>query len=125
MSGVQAALAALSGSGGGGGGGAPNAMAWSNPFGFTLASTQALTISGVGPGTAAITATNSGGAALSYFHNGISTLYSGAFTVGDGDTLGWSLLNLTAAPKGGTIVVSSGSFTVGTFTYVVRGNNYF
>jgi hypothetical protein len=124
-----AVLATVNGpSGGGGGGGTgdpPDALSWSNAFGFTLASTQALTIAGVGSGTAPITATNSGGAALSHIQNGVSTLYTGAFQVADGDTLGWSLLNLTGGTEAGTVVVSSGAFTVATFTYTVRGNNNF
>jgi hypothetical protein len=120
-----AVLATVGGSGGGGGGAPPDALAWTNPYGSTLASTQALTIAGIGPGTAPITATNSGGAALSSIQNGVSTLYTGAFTVSDGDTLGWSLLNLTSSTETGTVVVSSGAFTVGTFIYVVLGNNDF
>jgi hypothetical protein len=100
-------------------------MAWSDAFGFTLASTQVLTVSGVGSGTAPITATNSGSASLSYIQNGVSTLYAGAFLVADGDTLGWSLLNPTSSTETGTVVASSGSSSVGSFTYVVRGNNNF
>ncbi len=118
-----AVVATVGGGGGGGGAGTPDALAWTNPYGFTLASTQALTIAGIGSGTAPISATNSGGAGLSYILNGTSTSYTGAFTVSDGDTLGWSVLNLTSSTETGTVVVSSGTFTVGAFVYVVRGNN--
>jgi hypothetical protein len=111
--------------GGGGGGNHPHALAWNNPYGFTLASTQTLMIAGIGSGTAPIAATNSGGAVLSSILNGTSGLYTGAFTVRDGDMLGWSLLNVTSSTETGTIVVSSGSFEVGAFTYVVRGSNDF
>ncbi len=121
-----AILATISAGGAGAGtGGAPDAMAWSNPYGFTLVATQALTVAGIGAGAASIAATNSGGATLSYIHNGVSTLYTGAFAVSDGDTLAWSLLNLSSSTLTGTVAVSSGSSPVGTFTYVVRGNNNF
>lgn len=112
------------GGGGGGSGNHPNALSWSNPYGYTTASTQVLTVSGVGTGSAPITTTNSGAAPLNYILNGDSIRYAGAFLVSDGDTLGWSLLNLTSSTETGNVVVSSGTFTVGAFAYVVRGNNY-
>ena len=125
MTGAVFAFAGAAQSAGGGAGNHPNAMAWTNPYGSTIASTQVLTVSGVGGGTAPITATSTGGAVLSYLKNGVSTVYTGAFTVSDGDTLGWSLLNLTTGTESGTVAVSSGAFAVSTFTYVVRGNTYF
>ena len=119
-----AVLAAAAGGGGvGGNGGSPNAMAWSNPFGETLASTQSLTVSGIGGGTAPISATNSGPASLSYILNGASTSYTGAFSVADGDTLAWAVLNLGVGRLAGTVVVTSTTFAVDTFSYVVLGNN--
>ena len=108
--------------GAGGSGNHPNALSWSNPYGYTTASTQVLAISGVGSGSVPITATNSGAAPLNYILNGDSVRYAGAFLVSDGDTLGWSLLNLTSSTETGSVVVSSGTFTVGAFAYVVRGN---
>jgi hypothetical protein len=110
------------GGGGGGSGNHPNALSWSNPYGFTIASTQVLTISGVGTGSAPIATTNSGVALLTCVLNGDSFRYTGAFLVSDGDTLGWSLLNLTSSTETGSVVVSSGTFTVDVFAYVVRGN---
>ena len=110
---------------GAGAGGAPGPLAWSNPYGSTMASTQALTIAGVGGGAAPVTASNTGGAMLSYVRNGVSTPYTGAFTVSDGDSLAWTLLNLTTSTRSGTVAVTSGAVTVGTFSYVVRGNTYF
>ena len=128
MTGIVAALAGSTQGAGGGGGGAgnhPNALAWTNPFNPTIASTQILTIAGVGGGIAPITAVKTGAAGLKYTLNGVFASYSGAFNVSDGDTLGWSLLNLTTSTESGTVVVSSGAFTISTFTYVVGGNNYF
>ncbi len=130
MSGASLMLNALGGASGGGGGGGgfgnhPNALAWSNVFGATSASTQVLTIVGVGGGTAPITVTNSGSATLFYTQNGVSMAYTGSFNVSDADTLGWWLLNLTIGTKSGTITVSSGAFIVGTYNYVITGNNNF
>jgi hypothetical protein len=123
-------LAATGGASGGGGGGGgfgnhPNAMAWSNLYGSGSGATQFLTVSGVGGGTAPITIANSGAALVYYNHDGIASLYTGGFTVADGDTLGWFVLNYAPGLKSGTITVSSGAFTVGAFTYVIAGNNYF
>lgn len=111
--------------GAGGSGGTPDALDWNNIYANGVGSTQSLTIAGVGSGSSSITATNSGSAALSYNLNGTTHVYSGAFDVSDGNTLSWFLINLTTSTKSGTVVVSSGSSTLSTFTYVVTGNNYF
>ena len=126
MSGAIMALAGASnGAGGGGTGNHPNAMAWSNIFSFGIGATQFLKITGVGGGIATLTATNSGSGVLLYTKDSASIAYTGGFTVADADTLGWSVLNYGVVGASGTITVSCGSFTVGTFTYVVKGNNYF
>jgi hypothetical protein len=127
MSGAIMALAgASSGAGGGGGSGNhPNALVWSNIYSRGYGATQILNISGIGGGTATLTTTNSGGGSLFAIHNGISTIYTGGFAVADADTLGWSILNLTTVTVSGTITVSCGAVTVGTFTFVAQGNNFF
>jgi len=125
MTGAVFAFAGSPQSAGGGWGDHPSAMPWTNIYSSSQGATQILTVAGVGGGYAPIVATNSGSAALFYTHNGVSTAYAGPFNVSDGDTLGWWLLNLTTGAESGTIVVSSGAFTVSTFTYVIRGNNYF
>ena len=128
MSGAIMALAGASNGASGGGGGSgnhPNALAWNNIYNRGYGATQILNISGVGGGTATITVTNSGTGTLFTIHNSASTIYTGGFTVADADTLGWSILNLTGVTVSGTVTVSCGAFTIGTFTYVAQGNNFF
>ena len=119
-------LAALVGAGSGSAGGAvPHAMAWNNIFAGTQGSTQILTVAGIGGGVAPITASLSGSGTLFYTLNGAAVAYTGAFNVSDGDTLGWSILNVGTSTYSGTATIKSGSTTISTFTYTVRGANFY
>ncbi len=101
---------------------APAAMAWSNCFGQIVASTNVLTVSVAGGAKATITASLTGTGELVAILNGKWTPYTGAFNVSNGDTLGWSILIGSSGATSGTVTVKSagGTFTVGTFTYVVK-----
>ncbi|MHB8529191.1 MAG: hypothetical protein ACYC8V_06730 [Caulobacteraceae bacterium] len=123
---VAATLGAPTQAGGGGGasGAHPNAMAWSNIYAAGLGSTQTLTVAGVVAGPATITASRTGTAIMSCTLNGAPATYGGGFTVSNGDTISWTMDNVTGSTKSGTVTVTSagGTFTVGTFTYVLTGN---
>lgn len=106
----------------GGSGVAPSAMAWNNCFGEIGAATNILTVAGLAGAKATITATITGTGELIAILNGKWSVYTGPFTVSDGDTLGWDILIGSAGSTSGTVTVKSagGTFTVGTFTYVVK-----
>jgi hypothetical protein len=103
----------------GGGGGSIGTLAWANIYGIYEGNNAPLTISGI-TGAVSLTATMSGGGELGYDKNGVAYAYSGAFTVANGDSLGWQVINGTGGTVGGTVTVKQGTTTVGTFTYVVR-----
>lgn len=108
-----AAIAGLTGASGG----TPNSVTWANIFGKGYGSNAPQTLAGIGAGTATLTATITGTSNLLYIKNGTSLNYSGAFTVANGDKLGWALISNGA--DSGTITVKCGSTTIGTFTYVI------
>ncbi|MGH7016195.1 MAG: hypothetical protein ACRED8_03810, partial [Caulobacteraceae bacterium] len=67
---------------------------------------------------------NSGvGVSLNYVLNGVSTPYSGAFSLSNGDTLGFTVTNDTGITRSGTVTVKAadGTVTVGSFAYVLKG----
>jgi hypothetical protein len=93
---------------------------WTSIYGYDYGVTNSQTISGISA-PISISASNSGAATLFYVLNGVSTLYTGAFTARDGDVLAWSVaVGLTG--KSGTITVTNGSdggATLATITYVL------
>lgn len=122
-----AVLGAICGFGGAGDGttAPPDTLAWSNIFAVSQGATQSLRITGVGGGSTSLTASNSGGSRLFYTRNTASIPYSGAFNVSDGDMIGWWLLNISSVNESGTVVISSGSFIISTFTYLILGNEFY
>ena len=117
-----AVLALLAGGTAGGGGGALT-LDWANIYGLYTASNAPLAVSGLS-GPISLEIANSGAGLITYTRNGVSFAYGGAFTVANGDMLGWSVTNAgDGGAVSGTVSVlneSDGGATVGAFTYVVR-----
>lgn len=98
----------------------PDAVNWADITGDADGSAKLnanQTISGIDV-TITITASNSGGAALSYSKNGGGfTAYSGGISMSNGDTLRWGVAS--ASGSSGTITVTNATTgaTLDTFTY--------
>ena len=110
---------------GGGGAGVviPGALEWTDAFGTVVVATnvQTLTLITV---PISIVAGITGGGTLHYALNGVGHAYVGAFNVSAGDTLVWSVINVTASPVSGTINVtnaSNGGAVLDAPTYTATG----
>jgi hypothetical protein len=133
MTGVIMATAGVAAAGGSGGGGtaggtvSPNALAWTSIAGVDDGSSNNQTISGISA-PMSIAATITGSGVLFYTQNGAPYVYGGAFTVHNGDVIGWSVSTPGASRVSGTITVlndSDGGATLCTIPYHLAssGNN--
>ena len=112
---AAAAPTAASGSGSG-----ITAMAWANISARGIGVNAAQTFAGF-TGSITISASDTGGANISYYKNGVSHgLYTGPFPVSAGDTLAWQLSIPGSSGVSGTVTVDyNGSNLIDTFSYVL------
>jgi hypothetical protein len=125
---VSGVLAALLGSGDGSGGGGgdviPGALSWTNIFGSLIGHTNLQIFTGITVPIAISAGLGGGSGTLHYALNGIGKVYTGAFNVSAGDSVMWSVGNITGSPVSGTVTVenlSDSGTVLDTFTYTVTG----
>jgi hypothetical protein len=99
----------------------PNAVNWGNVSGFSSQANANQTIDGI-TSSITISITDVGTGVLTYYriNSGTYTLYTGPFTVSNGQTLNFRCDAFPSTTPTGTITVrndSSGSATLDTFTY--------
>lgn len=126
MSGALLALGGQGASGGGGGGIViPNPLEWTDAYGDIIAHTGVQTVTGITT-PISVAATLSGGGTLHVTQNGTGREYGGPFSVSAGDTLVWSIVNLTTLSVSGTITITNGSdggATLDAPTYTATGSS--
>ena len=124
MSGAVILSAGMAQTGGGSGIVIPDALEWTDAYGGIVATTNLQTITGI-TAPVSIAAALSGGGGLQYILNGATKFYSGAFSASAGDTLGWSVLNVSTVSVSGTITItnaSDGGATLDAPTYIATGS---
>ena len=126
MNGTLMALAGAASAGGGTGVVITPTPSWVAIYDTDTGSTNTPAILGITTAIS-ISLAKSGGGTLFYNLNGGFNLYTGAFTVHAGDTLGFIIDNSMSGTKTGTITVtnvSNGSVTVATFAYTVFSSGH-
>lgn len=106
-------------------GGRPNALNWSAISGVDFASTNVQTISGLN-GPISVAASHTGAGLLFYALNGLFNVYSGPFTVRNGDVLAWTVETSDSRRVAGTVTVSDVSAAGGilaSFAYAVASSD--
>ncbi len=102
----------------------PGPLAWTNIYGRVLGHTNVQTFTLITTPISVAASWSTGGAKLHYVLNGGASAYLGPFTVEAGDTLLWSIVNLTSGDLSGTVIVanaSDGGAALDSFTYTVTG----
>ncbi len=111
----------------GGGGGVvviPGPLEWADAYGDIIATTNVQTVSGI-TAPISVAAAISGGGTLHLVQNGGGREYGGPFLVDPGDTLAWSIVNVSTVAVSGTITItnaSDGGAVLDAPTYTATGS---